>query len=48
MKRKVGSRKYPFYGGIPHKPGTRWLFLRLSGVFLVRKEGFPGRKLLER
>ena len=48
MKRKVASRKYLFCEKYSAGPEQGRLFPLLRGVFLVRKEGFPERKLLER
>lgn len=48
MKCKVASRKYLFCEKYSAGPEQGRLFPLVRGVFLVRKEGFPERKLLER
>src|SRR5258708_10406619 len=48
MRRKVASRKYLFCEKYSAGPEQGRLFPLVRGVFLVRKEGFPERKLLER
>ena len=48
MKRKVASRKYLFCEKYSAGPEQGRLFPLVRGVFLVRKEGFPERKLLQR
>ena len=48
MKRKVSSRKYPHLASNTALARDKELFLLRSFVFLVKNEGFPERKLLER
>jgi len=48
MKRKVASRKYLFCEKYSADPEQGRLFPLVRGLFLVRIEGFPERKLLER
>jgi hypothetical protein len=42
------EQEIPFLREIPLWQGTRRLFPLASFVFLVKKEGFPEKKLLER